>query len=122
MDPQAERAALLPDDAKVFSKAEQEAIVDRRIAKNSAFLKTLEAEGFTPKELAPLIAAQSTAAGNELVEKLAARMRAINPVTGGNIFAPMSEADTRKLAATVPMGSIEEERKVLDAYKRQFSR
>lgn len=120
VDVATERGALLPQDARALSKTEQEAAIDRRILKAQAFVKSLQAEGLEEASATPLVAALSTAAGVQLVEFLAGRMGAVNPISGASLGAPMGEVDLQKLVAATARDDLEGQKRISELTRKMY--
>jgi hypothetical protein len=118
VDPAKERAALLPEDAKLFSKQEQEALIDKRVAKNQALVKMMQADGLDGDAVNAIVGLTDTAAGNRFLEFIAGRMGAVNPLTGGSMAAPMDRAALQKLIAETPANDLEGQKRIQEGYRR----
>lgn len=120
VDPARERAQLLPPEARVLSKAEQDNMVDRRVLKAQATVKAMQAEGLPEASAVHLVSALSTAGGVQLVEFLAERMGTTSPVTGASMGAPMGEADINKLIATTPRDDLEGQKRITERMRQLY--
>lgn len=120
VDPSKERAQLLPEEARLFPKSEQDNLVTRRIEKAHAMVKLLIADGLPEADAMPLIGALSTAGGVRLVEFLAQKMGSTNPITGTSMAAPMSREDLKKAIAATPLSDYEGQARLQEQYKRMF--
>lgn len=120
VDPAKERAQLLPEEARLFPKSEQDSLVTRRIEKAHAMVKLLIADGLPEGDAMPLISALSTAGGVRLVEFLAQKMGSTNPMTGTSMAAPMSREDLRKAMAETPLDDYEGQERLQAQYRKLF--
>lgn len=84
VDLDAERAALLPAEAKGLDEAGQKAAVDKRVRDNHARLDLFKARGLDEKAAEALGLNLDTAAGNKAIEWIAEATRTPQPTTGGN--------------------------------------
>ena len=118
IDPAKERAQLVPDEARLFPKSEQDSLATRRIEKAHAMVKLLVADGLPEQDAMPLIGGLSTASGVRLVEFLAAKMGSTNPLTGTSMAAPFSEMDIDKMIASTPRDDLAGQARITEALKR----
>lgn len=105
IDPQAERASLIPESARNLSKADQDKAIDARLQENEDFIKLLMKPGADGKsKLDPkvgenaLLMLMDTAAGNQFLEFMRAEM------TGAGRAQPLPGD------GSAPAGSSERER------------
>lgn len=118
IDPAKERAQLVPEEARLFPKSEQDNLATRRIEKAHAMVKLLIADGLPEADAMPLIGALSTAGGVRLVEFLAGKMGSTNPLTGTSMASPLSDADIDRMIAETPRDDLAGQAKITEAIKR----
>lgn len=103
LNAQAERAALLPDDAKALPKEGQDKAIDARLKRNEDFVKLMTTQGL-PMDVAEhgLLMLMDTAKGNRLIEYFAGKITGGDrpqPFAGGGGTAPGGQDERAALRA-----------------------
>lgn len=93
VDLAAEKAALLPADARGLDEAGKNAAIDRRVRDNHARIEMWKSRGLDEKSAEALAFTLDTAAGNKAVEFFAAEMKTPQPTTGGAVAGGFTQAD-----------------------------
>ena len=93
VDLAAEKAALVPDEAKALDENARNAAVDRRVRDNHAMLEAWKARGLSADSAEALGLTLDTAAGSRAIEWFAAQMKTPQPSPGGAPAGSFNKAD-----------------------------
>lgn len=84
IDLAAEKAALLPEEARGLDETGKNTAIDRRVRDNHARIEIWKSQGLPEASATALAAMLDTAAANQAVEFFATQMRTPQPTTGGS--------------------------------------